>query len=232
MNITEIRVKLVGNEEERLKAFCSVTLDGAFVIRDLKVIEGANGPFVAMPSRKLSDRCPKCGSKNHLRARFCNECGAKLDPNRAPRDAEGRVKLHADVAHPINASGREYIQREVLKAFEREIDAAQLPGYEPPGVDFDEELGGSDYDDFISEIRDSVAQRNARRAAAHSQPPPPTRALAPERRDTRRDGRGPADNRRANAPASRTTREADSPPPPVPRPAPPQPEDPFSAGII
>ncbi|RIK69202.1 MAG: hypothetical protein DCC65_00180 [Planctomycetota bacterium] len=228
MNITEIRVKLVGNEEERLKAFCSVTLDGAFVIRDLKVIEGANGPFVAMPSRKLSDRCPKCGSKNHLRARFCNECGAKLDPNRAPRDAEGRVKLHADVAHPINASGREYIQREVLKAFERELDAARLPGYEPLGVDYDEELGESEYDDFISEIRDSVSQRNARRAAAPSQPPAPPRAPAPERRDAR----GSADNRRANTPAGRTTREAASPPPAIPRPAPTQPDDPFSAGIV
>ncbi len=61
MNITEIRVKLVGGNAERLRAFCSMTLDGDFVIRDLKVIDGTNGPFVAMPSRKLTDRCPKCG---------------------------------------------------------------------------------------------------------------------------------------------------------------------------
>ena len=104
MVITEVRIKLMedNNENERLQAFCSVTFDDAFVVRDLKIIEGTKGSFVAMPSRKLTDRCPGCGSKNHLRARFCNACGGKLDEDRATRDADGRVKLHADIAHPIN----------------------------------------------------------------------------------------------------------------------------------
>lgn len=171
MNITEIRVKLVGNghNEERLRAFCSVTLDGAFVIRDLKIIDGTNGPFVAMPSRKLSDRCPKCGCKNHLRAKFCNECGGRLDPGRAPRDSEGRVKLHADVAHPINAAGREQIQREVIVAYERELEAASQPGYQPQYVDADiEDTVESGYDDFISEVRESVKDRQDRRPASSS----------------------------------------------------------------
>ena len=53
---------------ERLKAFCSITFDNCFVIRDLKIIDGSNGPFVAMPSRKLTAHCPGCGMKNHLRA--------------------------------------------------------------------------------------------------------------------------------------------------------------------
>lgn len=74
MEITEVRVKLINNKDERLKAFCSMTLDNDFVIRDIKVIQGTNGYFVAMPSRKMSDHCPKCGGKNHLRARFCNNC--------------------------------------------------------------------------------------------------------------------------------------------------------------
>src|SRR5512136_1743156 len=113
MNITEVRVKLVSDEGERLRAFCSVTFDGEFVIRDIKVIDGASGPFVAMPSRKLADKCRKCGSKNHLRAKFCNECGTRLNDQRAGRDAEGRVKLHADVAHPIKPSCREQVQNAV-----------------------------------------------------------------------------------------------------------------------
>src|SRR5687768_7829420 len=122
-------------------AFCSVTFDDAFVIRDLKIIEGTKGSFVAMPSRKLTDRCGGCGSKNHLRARFCNSCGGRLDEHRATRDAEGRVKLHADIAHPINSACREVIQGAVLKAFQLEKEKSKLPGYVCSYDDYD-----SDYD--------------------------------------------------------------------------------------
>src|SRR5262245_14694505 len=141
--ITEVRIKLMedNNENERLQAFCSVTFDDAYVVRDLKIIEGTKGSFVAMPSRKLTDRCPGCGSKNHLRARFCNACGAKLDEDRATRDADGRVKLHADIAHPINSACREVIQAAVLKAFQEEKERAKLPGYACTYDDVD-----SDYD--------------------------------------------------------------------------------------
>src|SRR6516165_5280456 len=113
--ITEVRIKLMedNNENERLQAFCSVTFDDAFVVRDLKIIEGTKGSFVAMPSRKLTDRCTHCGCKNHLRARHCNQCGQKLDEERATRDADGRAKLHADIAHPINSDCREVIQTAV-----------------------------------------------------------------------------------------------------------------------
>ena len=106
MNITEVRVKLVTNEDSRLKAFCSVTIDSDFVVRDIKVVEGRGGVFVAMPSRKMSDHCEKCGGKNHLRAKFCNNCGVKLKENRAKKDFKGRIKLHADIAHPINIECR------------------------------------------------------------------------------------------------------------------------------
>jgi stage V sporulation protein G len=162
MNITEIRVKLVGENAERLKAFCSMTLDGSFVIRDLKVIEGANGPFVAMPSRKLADRCPKCGSKNHLRARHCNECGARLKEDRVPRDSQGRVKLHADVAHPINTACRELIQGLVIEAYRKESEQAKQPGYQSQALD-DEEFGSSDYDGLIVELKESAHRRKAGR---------------------------------------------------------------------
>jgi len=63
VEITEVRIKLMEEPGERLKAFCSITFDNCFVVRDLKIIDGSNGPFVAMPSRKLTDRCPGCGSK-------------------------------------------------------------------------------------------------------------------------------------------------------------------------
>lgn len=53
VNITEIRITL--RDDNKLKGFASITLDDAFVIRGLKIIEGASGPFVAMPSRKRRD---------------------------------------------------------------------------------------------------------------------------------------------------------------------------------
>jgi stage V sporulation protein G len=127
--ITEVRIKLCEANSERLLAFCSVTFDNAFVVRDLKIIEGTKGMFVAMPSRKLTDRCMKCGCKNHLRARFCNQCGGKLDEHRAMRDTDGRAKLHADIAHPIHSAAREQIQGAVIKAYSEEKERAKMPGY-------------------------------------------------------------------------------------------------------
>ena len=135
MEISEVRVKMVANKDDRLKGFCSMTLDDEFVVRDIKVIEGTGGLFVAMPSRKMSDHCSKCGGKNHLRAKFCNNCGAALQENRAREDAKGRIKLHADIAHPINAECRHNIQDEVVKAFEAEMEKSQEPGYKPVDLD-------------------------------------------------------------------------------------------------
>jgi len=53
MEITEIRISL--RSDNKLKAFVSMTLDNRFVIRGIKIIEGAKGVFVAMPSRKRPD---------------------------------------------------------------------------------------------------------------------------------------------------------------------------------
>ena len=53
MTITEVKVFPVN--EDRLKAYVSITLDECFVIRDLKVIQGTGGLFVAMPSKKRKD---------------------------------------------------------------------------------------------------------------------------------------------------------------------------------
>ena len=129
MEITEVRIKLMEDPQERLQAFCSITFDHCFVIRDLKIIEGTKGSFVAMPSRKLTDRCPRCNTKNHLRAMFCNQCGTRLVEERAGKDVDGRAKLYADIAHPINSRCRELIQNRVMVAFRDEQIRAQQPGY-------------------------------------------------------------------------------------------------------
>ena len=115
MEITEVRIKLMEDSDDRLQAFCSITIDDCFVIRDLKIIEGTSGPFVAMPSRKLTAHCPHCGMKNHLRSGYCNSCGGRLKDDRSVRDQEGRAKLYADIAHPINSQCREMIQKRVIQ---------------------------------------------------------------------------------------------------------------------
>ncbi len=131
MEITEVRIKLMENRSDKLQAFCSITVDDDFVVRDLKIIEGARGAFVAMPSRKLTDRCPNCSGKNHLRAAYCNDCGRRLPRQRASRSEDGRIRLHADIAHPIHSACREEVQKRILDEFYREIERSRQPGYVP-----------------------------------------------------------------------------------------------------
>ena len=139
MEITEVRIKLMDDPNDRLQAFCSVTFDSAFVIRDLKIIQGTKGSFVAMPSRKLTDRCGKCRGKNDLRASYCNQCGVRLNEDRAPKDMSGRARLYADIAHPINSECREMIQARVVEAFAEEKILATEPDYVCRYDDFGEE---------------------------------------------------------------------------------------------
>lgn len=135
MEISDVRVKLILSAEDRLKAVCSVTFDETFVVRDLKVVDGVNGLFVAMPSRKLSSNCPRCKQKNHLKARYCNECGGQLPPNRGSDDPSVRNRLHRDLAHPISIEFREELQRRVLEAFEQEVERSKDPNYRPRDID-------------------------------------------------------------------------------------------------
>ena len=55
MNITDVRVRIVKKDDTKLKAVASVTFDNCFVVHDIKVIEGSEGYFIAMPSRKTAD---------------------------------------------------------------------------------------------------------------------------------------------------------------------------------
>ena len=129
VDITEVRIKLMEESEDRLRAFCSITFDGCFVVRDLKIIEGSQGPFVAMPSRKLTNRCARCGNKNAIRSNFCNNCGTRIRDHRESRDEDAPNKLYADVAHPINQACRDLIQQHVVAEYLLELDRAKLPGY-------------------------------------------------------------------------------------------------------
>lgn len=54
MQVTDVRIRKI-NTEGKMKAIVSVTFDNQFVVHDIKVIEGKNGLFIAMPSRKTPD---------------------------------------------------------------------------------------------------------------------------------------------------------------------------------
>ncbi|NPV53710.1 MAG: septation regulator SpoVG [Firmicutes bacterium] len=54
MNITEVRVRKL-NGEGRTKGVASIVLDGAFVVKDIRIVEGPKGLFVSMPSKKSPD---------------------------------------------------------------------------------------------------------------------------------------------------------------------------------
>lgn len=229
MDITEVRIKLMEDSDDRLQAFCSITFDDAFVVRDLKIIEGSSGPFVAMPSRKLTAHCPQCGCKNHLRASYCNQCGLRLNPDRAVRDAEGRTKLYADIAHPINSACREMIQSRVIAEFRNELDRSQQPGYVSR---YDDDYEDAGPEEIHEGAPPKVSQRVDDHPHAHPAPHAP-HASQPQQRDHQGPHRPPAQSRAHQAPQ---TQAAPQPQPPASAPPPPPPAKPqkgdFGAGIF
>ena len=120
MEITEVKVfpRVQGNK--KLRAYVTVTFDDAFVVRNVKVIEGNKGLFVAMPSRKVQKPCLRCRRSNTIMARFCNYCGVALE---APKygDSYDRQQETKDIAHPISQEFRAYMEKKVLDAYEEEV---------------------------------------------------------------------------------------------------------------
>ena len=125
MEITEIRIFPKEGQDKKLKAYTTVTFDNVFVVRNIKVIEGSTGLFIAMPSRKIKFACVKCTFKNEAGSKFCSQCGESLPPTRSEfggGDARADAKAeHRDVAHPISQEFREYLQSNILKAYEKEV---------------------------------------------------------------------------------------------------------------
>jgi stage V sporulation protein G len=135
VEITEVKIFLREKQDLRLKAYATITFDDAFVVRDLRVIEGKNGLFVAMPSNKMRLSCPRCNRKNVIGSKFCNFCGSNIE-NLKEASNVARSEEHRDIAHPITSEAREYIQKVVLESYEKE-KAANSSGTEeaPPAAE-------------------------------------------------------------------------------------------------
>lgn len=118
LEVTDILVKLASDRADKLLAYVEVVLCDGFVIKDLKIIQAADGErFLAMPSRHVCDHCQQCDRKNRLDARWCHWCGVALDPTRGV--VEGQLKLHVDVCHPISREARQALEDAVFGEYER-----------------------------------------------------------------------------------------------------------------
>lgn len=132
MKITDIQFVFIN--KNRLKAFCKVVIDNCFVIKNIRIIESYDKLIVSMPYQKVMDHCPECNSRNHLKARFCNECGIELDDNRIAYDVDGKPivskngkpRYFDDCIHPISQNAREYFDNEILDAYEYELKSKQF----------------------------------------------------------------------------------------------------------
>jgi len=134
MEITEVRIFLKESPDKKLKAYATVTFDDAFVVRNIKVIEGASGPFIAMPSRKIKYPCPKCNFKNEAKSKYCNMCGTQLPVAQRPvsaTDVSSAQSEHKDIAHPITQAFREYLQKKILDAYNAQKSSSSSSGLAP-----------------------------------------------------------------------------------------------------
>ena len=128
MEITEVKINLKEGVNDKLKAFATVTLDDEFVIRDIKIINGKKGLFVAMPSAKATLNCPHCGKKNPVRDKFCGECGKHLPARNTSQDPEARREEYRDIAHPIKPECRDYIQNKIVAAYHEKMHSMTAYG--------------------------------------------------------------------------------------------------------
>ncbi|MBI4550145.1 MAG: septation protein SpoVG family protein [Candidatus Omnitrophica bacterium] len=126
MKITEVRIFQKDNADKKLKAFATITLDDCFVVRDIKIIERDKGLFVAMPSRRAKEPCQKCGHRNVVHSRYCNQCGGRLETAVDPLPmlgAKAHQGEHKDIAHPITLACREYMEKVILESYEKYLKA-------------------------------------------------------------------------------------------------------------
>jgi len=135
MEITEVKVKIADRKDDRVKGFATMTFDDSFVVRDVRIIEGRSGLFVAMPSRPMKESCGKCGYRNPIKNKFCARCGASLNFP-LPQDEKD---AHRDIAHPINQEMRQRIQDKVIEEYEKGLSATGAPPVEEVTEQKDEE---------------------------------------------------------------------------------------------
>jgi DNA-binding cell septation regulator SpoVG len=140
--ISEVVVRLNDPNDKKILAYVSLTLNGAYCVSDLKIVNGNKGVFVAMPSRRSTEPCEKCGAEISLEAYYCCRCGHDLGAMKegirrhvSRRDgipkSEVRLTTYADIFYPIYPAARHVIHEAVMAEWGREIERSKQPGYVP-----------------------------------------------------------------------------------------------------
>ena len=123
--ITDVKIALNEGTGSKLRAFATITLDDVFVIRDIKIIDGKKGLFVAMPCIQISEKCPSCGRRNVVHSRYCSNCGKAL-PDFSEHMPEARKEEYKDIAHPICADCRSYVENTIVSAYKERLSTAHI----------------------------------------------------------------------------------------------------------
>jgi len=98
MNITDVRIRKI-SDDSKMKAVVSITFDEEFVVHDIKIIDGQNGLFVAMPSRKMGEgdfRDIAHPLRSETRTKIKNAIFAKYEQVLAEQDTEESAEESAE----------------------------------------------------------------------------------------------------------------------------------------
>lgn len=120
MTITDVRVSLDGTND-RVLVYCSFVIDGCFVVKNAKIVEGNHGRVVSMPNDPFRTKCPNCSKRVPVTDHFCGRCGVDQEDNRAPLDDRGYPRHYADVCHPTTAECRKIIEDALFAAYEKSV---------------------------------------------------------------------------------------------------------------
>lgn len=132
MQVTKVDVRLAAELVEHIRAgrslaerlgiiaYCNITFDQSFIVRDVRVIGDADSIKISMPSRKLSVNFA-CGHKNDFDNEFCGKCG-QARAIAADLMLAG-MRCYFDVCHPIESHLRRHLNDMTIAAIERAIAA-------------------------------------------------------------------------------------------------------------
>lgn len=116
MTITSVRIyPMAAPDHPRFRAYATITIDDAFAVHDLRILDMPHGLMVAMPSKRSTLPCPDCHAKTDVADRFCGRCGAPL------AESEYDGPLHRDVAHPVDHATRDQVESAVLAAYRAKV---------------------------------------------------------------------------------------------------------------
>ncbi len=118
MNITNTQLDIIENPNGKLRAFCSLTFNHEFVVKNFKIIKGKHGLFVAMPSRKLTKPCYRCDNRAFRNANYCDRCGKEFD-DRSGNSHHDTDETHSDIAFPIEDDFREQLEDRLIAAYRK-----------------------------------------------------------------------------------------------------------------